>query len=229
MVRRYGWSLVQDEEQFLDEALAEFGSMMDAQPLSRRAWLAVKRTYSVLLDQGLRDRNDTAAWELYLALFRQARPRWSEAEAEDLAQEAFARIWPKLATFRSAQALLTNAYFMLLTVERSYRTRIGHEAAIPTRIASEQEEIMDPADLAADVEQRILSETIVSRLRAALPNDLQRRVVIRTVIFGENPRDIARDLGLPPQDIRLAKSRGLKRLHDDPGFGDLRGDLVKSP
>lgn len=227
MARRNGWSLARDEEQFLEQALVELGKLQEDQPLNLRAQMAVRCAYSARLYQGLLDRDETAAQELWLTLFRRALQRgWSEAEAEDLAQEAVARVWEKLSTIRSAQSIFAFAFYMLLTVERKYRTQVVHEAPLTTSVEGDLKKIIDPTELAADVEQRIMSETIGSGLRAALPDNLQRLVLIRVVIFGERPRDVARDLGLPLYRTRLAKSRALERLRKDPAFGELLNDLI---
>lgn len=234
MSRQNGWSLVQNEKQFLEQALAEYGRLKEDKSPSMRAHVAVKCAYSALIYQGLLDHNDTAAQELYQAMFRRSLGHgWSEETAKDLAQETVTRIWLKLSSIgspiRSPQGLLSVAFLTLRTVERSYRTHEGHEIPFATQFEGEQEETVDPIEMAVDVEQRILSETIRSQLRAALPNDLQRQVLIRNVIFGEPPRELARELGLPLYRTRAAKSLAIQRLRADPDFGNLLDNLVESP
>jgi hypothetical protein len=76
----------------------------------------------------------------------------------------------------------------------------------------------DESDLTLEVEQRLTNKELLAQLRARHSNNLERMVLLRIVVFGDKPRDVARDLGLPQHQPRIAKCRALARLREDPDF-----------
>lgn len=227
MSRQYGWSLVDDEERFLDQVLIEFDRLEDSRSMSRLQprW-ALLGAYSALLYGGLCQHSEDAASELWWMMFRYAvKDGCSEAAAGDIAQEATLRVLDILGRLRSPQSLFSVAFRIVRTVKRECTKYEGYETRHSIELADKPVEMIDPVETAAVVEERVLGETLVNALRAALPNDLERLVLIRKLIFGENWRNVARDLGLSSARVRLAGHRALGRLRKDPGFMKLLVDL----
>lgn len=210
--KRNAWALVADEEAFLDQAAAQVQQLSGDQPLGERLRVAVQQTYSTLLYRRFQARDEAAAQELWLTMVRlSVAAGWDQASAQELAQEAFARTLEHLPRISSPQGFLSYAIRILITVRRDYaKQRAATQPLVDHE--GDPDEPAAPQDLASDVEQSILSATIVDLLRAALPNELERTVLMRTVLFGDHPRDVARNLGLPLHRTRIAKCRGLQRL-----------------
>ncbi len=221
MARRYDWQLVQDETVFFQAVSAEFGALkVDQQQATRRRLrIAIWRSYSVLLYRALYWRQEQAAQELWIAAVRMSQKRgFSPDDAGELAQELVYRMLehlPRLAD--RPQILLSHAMRMCRTLWREYWRQAG-KLQSPTRATDEEEadEAADEADVATEVEQRLMSAEIKQILLSSLKNPLERQVLLHIVLLGEKPRDVARDQGVPLHRARLAKSRALKRLRADP-------------
>ncbi|HEY0601326.1 MAG TPA: sigma-70 family RNA polymerase sigma factor [Herpetosiphonaceae bacterium] len=223
LARRNDWSLVTDEDAFLDQVMAEL-RRLEGPNTSVHPRIAIQRTYSALLYRGLQSRSNQAGGELWIAMFRLSlRDGWSEAEAQDLAQETVARILERLPALAAPQSLLAWAIMILRTVWRDYRKSSA-------RSAGEQlvEELPEPGHMTAVVEHDTLMATLVREIRQRLTNPLEQQVFLRWLVLGDPPRDIAEDLGLSPHRIRTAKSRALQRLEADEQFRDMLRRLTEA-
>jgi DNA-directed RNA polymerase specialized sigma24 family protein len=226
LARRNDWELVGDEEAFLRSVVAELGEIPEGTPSDKRARIVLLRAYGVLIYNGLRDRQERAAYELWMACYRLAlREQWPPPQAELLAQETVARVLEKLHTLRSPASIISWSLKIYRTVRTSFTK---HEAAEePLQTGDEQAtEPADLSDMAAEVEQRLVNQQLLDLLRDRLPNSLERLVLLRVVALGDHPRDVARDLGLPLHRTRIAKSRALQRLRDDQQLLHLLGELA---
>lgn len=159
-----------------------------------------------------------------MAMVRSALKRGHrQTEAEELAQEVIARVLEKLDTVRVPQGLISWALMIFRTVQRDY----GKQAQPDQPLQGDGDELPhepgDPADMAQEVEQQLVDTELLTLLRAKLPNHLERVTLLRIVVLGDHPRDVARDLGLPLHRTRVAKHRALNRLRGDEAFmGTLR-------
>jgi DNA-directed RNA polymerase specialized sigma24 family protein len=216
--RRNDWLLADDEDAFLERAAAELALLGGDAPVAGRIRMALLRVYGALLYDGVRVRQDRAAHELWLACYRLAlRDGWPQPEAELLAQETIARVLEKLHTLRSPQSIIS----WTLRIYRTVREALVARGRAEEPAQDDQDaalELADPVDLAAEIEQRQIDQQINELLRIKLPNPLERQVLLRVVLLGDHPRDVARDLGLPLHRTRLAKSRALQRLRGDEQF-----------
>jgi RNA polymerase sigma factor (sigma-70 family) len=227
LARRYNWALVEDEEQFLDIIAAEYDALASGKTPNDRARIAVWRAYSTLLYRGLWRREERAAQELWQALVRVALKRGQpQPEAEDMAQEVIARVVQKLPALRAPQSLLSYAMMTFRGIQREGTKSMSADQPLYADDDELRHEPADPADLAQDVEQQLTSEELQAQLRARLPNALERVTLLRIVVFGDNPRDVAHDLGLPLYRTRLAKHRALNRLRGDEAFFRFLRDLT---
>ncbi len=230
LAQRYDWQLAQDEAAFLESAATELQSLVSDASLSRRCQIAVWRAYSALLYRGLWHGQERAAQELWLAFARLALGKGvARPNAEELAQETVTRALEKLPVLQQPQSLLSWALTIFRTVRRESQVVAENEIALPHDPDDRVWEIEDPANLAADVEERLVSRELQALLWAKLPNDLERLVLLRIVVLDDKPRDVARDLGLPLHRARIAKHRALARLKEDSEVFEALRDLVGDP
>jgi DNA-directed RNA polymerase specialized sigma24 family protein len=226
MSRRNDWILVGDQEAFLYSVANELSALPEDEPLARRMQVALLRAYGALLYSGLHAQQERAAYELWLACYRLAlRDGWAPADAEVLAQESMTRVLEKLHTLRAPESIIAWSLKIYKTVRTSLRKQ-GH-ADEPIQAGEEMiANIAVTADMAAEVEQQLLTRQLLDLMRAKVPNELERLVLLRVVIQGDHPRDVARDLNLPLHRTRLAKSRALQRLRDDAQFLQILSELA---
>lgn len=227
LAQRYEWQLVDDEEAFLDLAAAELGAVSAGKPLGERAQIAVRRAYGTLLYRGLWQRENRAAQEVWLLCARMAvRGGAAPPEAEELAQETVMRVLDKLPGLRSPQAMLIWAIYQFRAVQKTRRAQAQHSQPLQADDENLLHELVDPGNLAQEIEQRVISQTLQSQLREAVPNNLERLVVLRLAVFNDHPRVVARDLGLPLHRTRMAKHRALQRLRENQTFMQVLRDLA---
>jgi DNA-directed RNA polymerase specialized sigma24 family protein len=218
LAQQYEWKLVEDEERFLDLAATEARALTSSKA-SDYARIAIWRAYSTLLYRGLWQRENRAAQEIWLMCARMAlRDGFAPAEAEELAQETVTRALAKLHDVRAPQSMITWVLTILRTVRRERRQQAQHEQSLAADEQEPAHEPSDPTDLTQTVEQRVIGAALQAELRTALPNNLEREVLLRVVVWDDRPRDVARDLGLPLHRTRLAKHRALNRLRNNPAF-----------
>jgi len=215
MSRRYGWSLVSDEAALVERALSECQQLStEGKPAAAR--LGVWRVYGALIHTYLLQGSDQAAQEVWrMFAYTAMRWGWQQPEAEELAQEAVARVLTKITALKSPAGFLTWALRVLSTIRKEAQTSEPSESLSLSSAAQAQP---DDQDLAYNAEQRHIEQDIAAQLRAFLPNEFERAVLMRVLISGEKPRDIASALGIPMARVRLAKSRALQRLRNEPAF-----------
>jgi RNA polymerase sigma-70 factor (ECF subfamily) len=117
-------------------------------------------------------------------------------EAEELAQEAFCRVWEKLPTLRRREALVRWLYRIAhnLAVSATRRPRLAALAQEPAKAAQEPDPSRD-----------------VHRAVAELPEP-QRVVVSLRHFSALSHEEIARVLGVPAGTVRSRLSRAYERL-----------------
>jgi DNA-directed RNA polymerase specialized sigma24 family protein len=219
--------LVDDEELFLDQTAAELSKLADARAMPERMRVAVWRAYNTLLYRGLWHRQERAAQELWLAIMRTAlKGGVMHPEAEELAQETIARVLEKLPDVRSPQSLISYALMIFRTVQRDRRKQMTNDQSLQADDDEPAFDPPDPNDLVLQVEQRIIGDELQAQLRAKIPNEFERYTLLRTVVFGDKPRDVAGDRGVPEHRARIAKFRALERLRNDDAFMQMLHDLA---
>lgn len=226
--RRNDWALVSPSEEtaFLERAAAERIALRGSQSSESSARLAITRAYSVLLYERLRTRSERAALELWRFSYRMARRKgWQEEDAEVIAQETIAQLLTRLHELAAPQSLISWVRWLCLAAQKTQQRSHGAEATLPEEDESAAP-LTAPADESILIEQRVLHQELLRRLQERLTNPLQRQVVIRWLVFGDKPADVARDLGKPLHQARVAKARALKLLREDPTFMLFLADLV---
>lgn len=143
----------------------------------------------------------------------------NDADARDLAQEAFLRAWRALGTVRPGAALegwfyriVRNLYIDL--VRRRPRQRVESlDAPLDTGEGSVARERPDPT---ADVEGAVVARTVDRRVQAALlalPPEL-RAVVVLADVEGYGYEEIAAMLDVPLGTVKSRLHRARRALRD---------------
>jgi len=163
---------------------------------------------------------------VYAVAYRMA---GNEADAKDLAQEAFVRVWRALRRIDPGASLegwlyriVSNLYIDL--VRRRPKARVQ---SLDEPIATgEGEMARERPDPAADVERTVVEATIDRRIQQALlalPADL-RMVVVLADIEGYAYEEIATMLAVPLGTIKSRLHRARRALRDR--LASIRGELT---
>lgn len=132
----------------------------------------------------------------------------NHAEAEEVLQEAFLKVWER---WDRVSSLEDPAGYLYRTAMNEYRSRV-RRAAVAVRKAVGA---VPPDDAIARVEAR---ETIVRALGTLTPRE--RAVVVVTDLLGYPPNDAGPILGIRPSTVRVLSSRAHARLRDEMGDTD---------
>jgi len=131
----------------------------------------------------------------------------SRADAEDLAQEAFFRVWRKAATYQPGRVKVSTWIHTIahnLCVDMFRRHRESPTDGFP----EQPDESTDPARVASDREQQRLLETAIQRLP-----DNQRSALLLCQVRGFSNAQAADILGINTRALEslLARARGALR------------------
>ena len=132
------------------------------------------------------------------------------ADAEDLAQEVFVRVYRSLRQFRGDSLFRTWLYRIALNAVRSHRTQRGRRQAVWEDSGADER----PFDVEADqpsVEATLVRRDAIDRALAGLPDDLREAVVLRDV-HGLDYRQIAEATGAPIGTVESRIFRARQRL-----------------
>ncbi|MBI3998525.1 MAG: sigma-70 family RNA polymerase sigma factor [Armatimonadetes bacterium] len=154
----------------------------------------------------------------------------NEADAKDLAQEAFVRLWRSLRRIEPGAALegwlyrvVTNLYIDLVRRRPKQRPQSLDEP-IPTEAG---ERARERPDLEADVERTVLDRTIDRRIQdalMALHEDL-RMVVVLSDIEGYAYEEIATIVDVPIGTVKSRLHRARRALRER--LGPIHDDLTR--
>jgi RNA polymerase sigma-70 factor (ECF subfamily) len=143
----------------------------------------------------------------------------NEADARDLAQEAFVRVWrawrrvdPDAQLEGWLYRIVSNLYIDLLRRRRGTRVLSLDEPMA----ASEGHLVPERADPSADVERLVLDASVDRRIQEALlalPADL-RMVVVLSDVEGHAYEEIARMIGVPLGTVKSRLHRARRALRD---------------
>ena len=140
-----------------------------------------------------------------------------DAEAEDLAQEAFVRAWRSLRTFRGDSSFRTWLYGITLNVIRTHQGRRSKRAHLwwsPRDARADRDPHIDPLERHAadiDLEQSLAVQDAIDRALATLPGDMREAVTLRDV-QGLDYKEIAVVLGVPLGTVESRIFRARQRL-----------------
>ena len=138
------------------------------------------------------------------------------ADAEDLAQEVFLRVWRSLRGFRGDSTFRTWLHRVAVNVIQSHHGRVSRLRrliqAAPVESADARDH--DPIERAADpvdVESDLVLRDTIDRALASLPDELRVAVTLRDV-QGLDYKEIAAVLEVPIGTVESRIFRGRQRL-----------------
>lgn len=215
--QRNTWELVEDVPAFLKHVAQRFAGA--AEPEDAALEIAIVRAYNAVLHSAFKqqDKREQAAYELWLTCIRMAHS-WnlSDDQLESVAQEVIARMIKKIPQIDNPEATMLYMRQVIRTVVREQREdkpSISLDEAIETGSLVEPQAAQMTAVAA---EQAVVEQEILELLRRKLPNALERAVLIRIVLLGEKPREIATELGITSHTVSVICYRVKQRLHADP-------------
>jgi RNA polymerase sigma factor (sigma-70 family) len=138
--------------------------------------------------------------------------RWltrSDADAEDVVQDAYMRALKFFSSFRGE-----NAQSWLLTIVRNTWYGRFPRRASPVPIVPTSETVEEPADVALDPEALLMQRETVDRVRhllEELPADFREVLVLRE-LEGLSYKEIATVVGIPIGTVMSRLARARERL-----------------
>jgi RNA polymerase sigma-70 factor (ECF subfamily) len=137
-----------------------------------------------------------------------------DADAEDLAQEAFVRAWRSIAAFRADSTFRTWMFGIAINVVRTHRGRQSRLRQVFWSAPAARDADAGPLDRASvddGIEAPLAMREVIDRALATLPEDMRAAVVLRDV-QGLDYREIADTLGLPIGTVESRIFRARQRL-----------------
>lgn len=219
----YGWQMIDNPDSIVAQASDYFAQSTTVTDEQIRG--AIIGYYSKRLHQGLLDRKERAALELMQLCRRNVRP-WglTKSQEEDVAYDTVKKVIGRIAHIRKPETLIV---FTLLALRRNaQRVATNQREIVATDLPPGMLENYQAEALVADtVEDKLIREQILALFQKKLPNQLQLLVIIRMIMLGHKTGAIARDLGILPAHVTLARTRALKRLRKDARFMEFCNSL----
>ena len=134
------------------------------------------------------------------------------ADAEDLAQEVFLRVWRSLQGFRGDSTFRTWLHRVAVNVIHTHHGRVSRLRRLFQAAPAEPAE--DPIESAADpidVESDVVMRDAIDRALATLPDELRVAITLRDV-QGLDYKEIAGVLDVPIGTVESRIFRGRQRL-----------------
>lgn len=136
------------------------------------------------------------------------------ADADDLAQEAFVRAWRSLGSFRHDSTFRTWLHGIAINVIRTDRSRGSRLRRLFGIVSTERDEAADPLERASvddGIEGPLAMRQLIDRALATLPGEMREAVVLRDV-QGLDYKEIADALGVPLGTVESRIFRARQRL-----------------
>ena len=138
------------------------------------------------------------------------------ADAEDLAQEVFLRVWRSLRGFRGDSTFRTWLHRVAVNVIHSHHGRVSRlrrlfQPAPAEPVAQRDHDPIEGAAGPIDVESDVVLRDAIDKALAALPDELRVAVTLRDV-QGLDYKEIASVLGVPIGTVESRIFRGRQRL-----------------
>jgi RNA polymerase sigma-70 factor, ECF subfamily len=128
------------------------------------------------------------------------------SDAEDIAQDAFLRVYKGLAGFRGTSQFRTWLFQIVINTARSFRSR--QRSRVETAV---DEQALEAAEGSDHVETAVVARDEVTRALSKLPVELREAVLLRDV-EGLDYREIAELLGIPMGTVESRIFRGRQQL-----------------
>jgi RNA polymerase sigma-70 factor (ECF subfamily) len=162
------------------------------------------------------------AWEQFVDLYTPVLYAWSRRlgldtqDAADLVQDIFVLLVEKLPTFSYDPRQSFRGWLKTLLLNK-WRDRVRRQAAGPHRVPAEQLEQMpdESSDSFGELEYR---QVLVARALRLMQTDFQPttwKACWELAVAGRPAADIARELGITPNAVYVAKSKVVRRLRQE--------------
>ena len=138
----------------------------------------------------------------------------ADADADDLAQEAFVRAWRSLARFRHDSTFRTWLHGIAINVIRTHRGRLFRLRRLFGIVNADRQDGVNPLERASvddGIEGPLAMRQLIDRALASLPGDMREAVVLRDV-QGLDYKEIADALGVPLGTVESRIFRARQRL-----------------
>jgi RNA polymerase sigma-70 factor (ECF subfamily) len=136
------------------------------------------------------------------------------ADAEDIAQEVFLRVWRGLRGFRGDSMFRTWLHRVAVNVIHSHHGRVARVRRLLHTPVADAGRTGDPIERAADpidMESDVMMRDAIDKALASLPEELRVAVTLRDV-QGLDYREIAKVLDVPIGTVESRIFRGRQRL-----------------
>jgi RNA polymerase sigma-70 factor, ECF subfamily len=133
------------------------------------------------------------------------------ADAEDLAQDVFVRVYRSMRRFRGESLFRTWLYTIALNVVRSHHARRERQRPVWEDSGADDSRPFDPPADGPDFEVALVRREAIERALADLPQDLREAVTLRDV-HGLDYRDIAEATAAPMGTVESRIFRARQRL-----------------
>jgi len=135
------------------------------------------------------------------------------ADAEDIAQEVFVRVWRSLRGFRGDSTFRTWLHRVAVNVIHSHHGRLSRIRRVFMAPAAEpgSSDPVESASDSVDVENDVVMRDAIDKALGSLPEELRVAVTLRDV-QGLDYREIAKVLGIPIGTVESRIFRGRQRL-----------------
>lgn len=219
LAKRYDWQLAQHPPSVVDRACYHYNQISSKKIHTERLKMAVIYAYGELVYQGLKAENERAAHELYLVCFNKFRSSVSDQQqAQDLAQVAVYKTIKGLDTFQGHSIL----YWVLRVCQRdaNHANKRAQKTQNDTEVT---ENLVAATAIEEEVETKQQQQQVFDLINKFVTDPLNRAIMFLFFLKGEAPRAIAERLSIPVSQVKVRKSRVLKKLKEDQDFlSDLR-------
>lgn len=166
------------------------------------------------------DSSDAAAWERFVELYAPMIHLWAmkqglrESDAADLVQDVLTTLVTKLPEFQYDKSRRFRGWLYTITLNRArdwYRRKSNHQS---TGLEAFAKSIADD-DAESVFEEKEYQQFVVHRIREIMKGEFEEstwQAFWLNVADGKSAPEIAGQLGMSENAVRLAKFRVLKRL-----------------
>ncbi|MEZ4866489.1 MAG: sigma-70 family RNA polymerase sigma factor [Caldilineaceae bacterium] len=217
LIQRYDWTLLTEDElcREAQQVIAPEQRAAEVEKLVTGCYAKALYTACCQIDDSAR--REAAYIELRRFLYVNAQKR-DPIEAEDLAQAALQLVIVQLDQCHTPTAFFTFAIFKLLQVIKELRRRQAKaqqygddETEVERVIEPQQQKLVDR--LTREEGWALLLNAV-----ADLPNERQRSVVLLKYVEELSDEEIAQQLGITANNVRVLRTRALSTLRSNPAL-----------
>ena len=180
-------------------------------------------TTSLSLLQRLREPSEKLAWDRFVLLYTPLILQWAgklglrEPEASDLVQEVFLLLVRKLRQFHYRPDQRFRGWLWTVTLNK-FRELRRRRPDLPISASGNALENVVAPDVKDGYEETEYRQYLIERALQLMHEDFQPAVwkaCWECVVGGRAAKDVAQELGMSLNAVYLAKSRVLRRLHQE--------------